>query len=145
MIPPFTVAGVLPDGVFEATWAEFTARFGGTARRKVLLTGLRAALEALRLAGGTLVYVDGSFVSTEPEPGDWDACWEEQGVDFEHLDPILLTFTNARSGQKAMYLGEMFPAHNEADGDGTTFLQYFRRGKDLSRKGIVAIDVRRLG
>jgi hypothetical protein len=144
MIPPFTSDGVLPQGIFEATWAEFTERFGGSARRKVLLTGLHGALDALRLAGGTTVYVDGSFVSDVANPGDWDACWEEDGVDFSHLDPVLLELGRGRVAQTLKYLGEMFLAHGRAAGDGAYMVDFFQRSRDQAPKGIVALDVRRL-
>ena len=35
-------------------------------------------------------YLDGSFVSSKLEPGDFDACWDEKGVDLDKLDPVLL-------------------------------------------------------
>ena len=75
-----------------------------------MLAGLRAALENLRSAGCLTAYVDGSFVSSKSEPGDFDACWEEAGVDLDRLDPVLLTFDAGRAAQKANYGGEFFPA-----------------------------------
>ncbi len=48
MIPAFEPdTGNLPPGVWEATWPEFEARFRYTEHRRVLLAGLRAALDAL--------------------------------------------------------------------------------------------------
>ena len=43
-------------------------------------------------------------------PGDFDGCWEEAGIDFDLLDPVLLTFDPGRASQKAKYGGELFPA-----------------------------------
>ena len=34
------------------------------------------------------VYLDGSFVSAKLIPGDFDACWDEDGVDFDSIDPV---------------------------------------------------------
>jgi hypothetical protein len=144
MIPPFTDTGFLPDGIFEAAWDEFAVRFGETSRRKVLLTGLRSALEALRVAGGTFVYVDGSFTSAEPDPVDWDACWDEDGIDVDLLDPVLLELGSGRIIQKGKYLGEMYPAHSPASAGGRTFIDFFRLTRDGMSKGIIALDVRRL-
>ncbi|MDQ3701448.1 MAG: hypothetical protein M3442_11080, partial [Chloroflexota bacterium] len=82
MIPPFEAStGLLPSGVHEATWEEFVARFGWTPHRLALLAGLKAALDALEAAGCPRVYVDGSFVTAKPDPGDFDGCWETDGVD----------------------------------------------------------------
>lgn len=49
-------------------------RCGYTPHRLILLAGPKAALDLLRAAGCRRVYVDGSFVSSEEAPGDFDAC-----------------------------------------------------------------------
>src|SRR5919109_4373198 len=101
MIPPFEPStGLLPAGVHEATWEELVARFGWTPHRLALLAGLKAALDALRVAGCRRVYIDGSFVTAKEAPGDFDGCWEMPGVDPDLLDPVLLTFDNRRAAQK---------------------------------------------
>ena len=60
---------------------------------------------SLKDAGCKTVYVDGSFVTGKERPGDFDACWEEEGVDPTILDPVLLTFDAGRATQKAKYMG----------------------------------------
>ena len=142
MIPEFDREGLLPAGIHKASWEEFTQRFGGYGWRKLLLRGLWAAIVSLRDAGCKLVYVDRSFVTDKEAPGDFDACWEEAGVDPIVLDPVLLTFANGRAEQKAKYLGELFPASFDAVGDGFTFLDFFQTDRDGGRrKGIIAIDL----
>ena len=132
----------MPPGVYWTTWSEIVNRFGTTLRRRQLLVGLRAALEELKRVGCKAVYIDGSFVSSKPAPGDFDGCWDEQGIDFASIDPVLLDFAGARAAQKSKFLGELFPASWDADGRGTTFLEFFQTDKDSgSRKGIVAIDL----
>ena len=144
-IPPFQEGGNLPPGIHEATWEEIIARFGGTAWRSELLAGLRDALENLRHAGCRRAYVDGSFATAEEAPGDFDACWEAAGVDPDRLDPVLLTFANARAAQKARFRGELFPAEAAADPHGTRFLDYFQRDKLTGEpKGIVAFNLEEL-
>lgn len=140
MIPPFDAAGNLPPGVHEATWDEFVARFGTTPRRLALLAGLKAALDALRAAGCRRAYVDGSFVTAKPDPGDFDGCWETGGVDPALLDPVLTTFDPGRRTQKAKYGGELFFAHAPADLAGTRFVDFFQRDRSGQPKGIVALD-----
>ena len=117
------------------------ARYGYTPHRLALLAGLKAALDALRIAGCRRVYIDGSFVSAKQVPGDFDGCWEVAGVDPSLLDPVLLTFDNRRAAQKAKYGGELFLAEAAADPLGTRFLEFFQRDKYTGEpKGIVAID-----
>ena len=142
MIPPFDATGILPPGVYWASWDEVTSRFGGNPWRQRLITGLSAALKNLKSAGCRTVYLDGSFVTSKNRPNDYDACWEETGVDPTVLDPVLLTFDPGRAIQKAKYLGEFFPASITADPNGLSFYEFFQTDKRTGRpKGIVAIDL----
>ncbi len=96
----------------------------------------------LKTAGCAVVYIDGSFVTSKELPNDFDACWEESGVDPHSLDPALLTFDPGRATQKARYLGELFPAAIAAEPDGLSFFQFFQVDKETGRgKGIVAISL----
>ena len=142
MIPKFDRNGLLPPGIHKASWGEFTQRYGGNGWRTLLLSGLKAAILNLKNAGCKMVYVDGSFVTNKEIPGDFDACWEEAGVDPIILDPVLLTFENGRAEQKAKYLGELFPASFIADDDGFFFPDFFQTDRDTGMpKGIIAIDL----
>ena len=82
--------GNLPPGIHRATWDEIVERYATNERREQLVNGLRAAIESLRTAGCSRVYLDGSFVTDKELPGDFDACWEADGVDADLLDPVLL-------------------------------------------------------
>ena len=125
-----------------AGWPEFAARFGGTDRRRRLLSGLAAALRNLRAAGCALAYVDGSFVTAKAEPGDFDACWGVDGVVPELLDPALLDFSDGRAAQKARFGGELFPAELPEGASGRTFLEFFQTDRETGRrKGIVSLDL----
>ena len=141
MIPPFQSNGHLPDGIHSATWTHLTERLGWNQHRQTLLAGLERALNDLRAAGYKRVYLNGSFVTSKDEPGDFDACWEPADVNFETIEPTLLQFDNARAAQKARYGGELFPADWDAVGDGTTFLGFFQLIRGGGKKGIVRIDL----
>lgn len=142
MIPAFDARGNLPPGIHFAGWPEFAARFGQTARRRFLLTGLKAALRALQTAGCPLVYVDGSFVTNKPAPGDFDACWSVEGVQPERLDSVLLDFSEGRAAQKAAFGGELFPAQLPEGVSGRTFLTFFQTDRETGlAKGIVALPL----
>ena len=142
MIPKFQADGNLPPGVHWATWDEIYDRYGTTRWRRQLLAGLRSAVDNLRIAGCQTVYLDGSFVSSKLEPGDFDACWEEAGVDEVKLDPVLLTFSDSRAAQKAKFSGELFPASMELGLGRSAFLDFFQTDKHTgAQKGIVALDL----
>jgi hypothetical protein len=142
MIPEFNHDGKLPAGIHWATWQEVQSRFGFSARRQQLLIGLRLALGALRSAGCCRVYLDGSFVTTKRDPGDYDACWDIDGVDVEALDSVFLDFLNRRTAQKNKYLGEFFPARMPEGASGKVFLEFFQTDKETGRaKGIVGLNL----
>ena len=77
MIPRFEMDGLLPPGIHWTDWDEFAARFGYNYRRRLLINGLREALENLKGAGCRTVYINGSFATRKELPNDYDACWEE--------------------------------------------------------------------
>jgi hypothetical protein len=72
MLPPFTKHGLLPMGIHRTSWRAFIERFGTTPRRRKLLTGLKTAMQSLRVAGCKTVYIDGRFVAIKRNPGDFD-------------------------------------------------------------------------
>src|SRR5262249_2622372 len=137
--------GNLPAGVHPFEWEEFVARFGWNSRRRHLIAGMRSALLALRSAGCTLAFIDGSFVTAKDLPGDFDACWDVSGVDPGLIDPVLLKFDDGRMAQKLKYGGELFPAQLPNGLSGKTFMEFFQTDKQTGNaKGIVALDLRRL-
>lgn len=143
VIPQLDGAGKLPAGIHWVTWEEMVSVFGFTFRRERLLTGLNEALYLLKAAGCQSVYIDGSFVTSKPEPGDFDACWAVQGVEVFKLDPVFLDFSNSRAQQKKRFLGEFFPAELPEGLTGKTFLEFFQTDKETgSPKGILALDLR---
>lgn len=100
-------------------------------------------MHSLRSAGCSAVYIDGSFVTSNSEPADFDVCWDETGVNLFKLDPVLLTYEEGRAAQKAKYGGEFFPASVIAGQSQGVFLEFFQTDKDTGApKGIVALDLR---
>jgi hypothetical protein len=142
MLPEFNRDGRLPAGIHWATWQEIQSRFGFSSRRQQLLGGLRLALAALNRAGCSRVYIDGSFVTVKREPGDYDACWDIDGVNVEALDSVFLDFSKGRTAQKRKYFGEFFPAQMPEGASGRAFLEFFQTDKETGRsKGIVGLNL----
>lgn len=133
---------ILPPGIHIATVAEVEARFALNPRRRVQFRGFVAALTDLYGAGCQRAFLDGSFVTAKPYPGDFDACWDPAGVNPAHLDPVLLRFENSRAAQKAKYSGELFPSTIPANRAGRIFVEFFQIDRFTGApKGIVAIDL----
>jgi hypothetical protein len=132
---------VLPPGIHDASLAEVAATFATTPHRQWLFDGFTRVVEAFRLAGGGMLYLDGSFTTGKPHPADYDGCWDHQGIDFALLDPVLLDFSHKRAAQKRKYLGEMFPALS-LNGASGTFLDFFQVEKfSGAPKGILRITI----
>jgi hypothetical protein len=145
VIPEFDpLTGNLPAGEHWATWQELRDRYGHTPWRRRLLDGLLNALQLLRVAGCERVWIDGSFITAKEEPGDFDACWDAEGVDFDRVDERLLTFDRGRATQKTAFLGELFISDAKADPQGTLFRDFFQTGRDGDAKGIIAINLKGL-
>jgi hypothetical protein len=132
---------VLPVGIHPATLEEIERVFVFNQRRRNLFVGLLRAMSALRKAGCRTVYVDGSFVTSKPEPGDYDICWDPDGVSHSLLDPVFLDFGNKRQSQKSAYGGEFFPFNFQVE-PGKTFLNFFQNDRHTGQpKGIISVDL----
>jgi hypothetical protein len=126
VIPDFDVTtGNLPSGEHLATWQELVDRFGHTAWRRRLLAGLFEALRLLKAAGCGRAYIDGSFVTAKEEPGDFDACWDADGVDFDRVDerrlPLTAVAPHRRPHSSANFLSPMAGPTRRAHCSGTSF------------------------
>lgn len=147
MIPSLTaLAGapwdVLPPGVHASDLDEVKAVFATNARRRDLFDGLVKALMRLKLAGCRTVYLDGSYVTGKPNPGDFDACWDPAGVDQAKLDSVFLDFKNNRAAQKAAFKGEFFPSSMLCSDVRCAFLEFFQLERFTGeQKGIVSISL----
>ena len=121
--------------------AEIKQCFATNPRRTFLYEGFVAAAHALSEAGCTTIFLNGSFVSEKPNPGDYDACWDPVGVDASKLDPVFLDFSELRKKQKEKFGGEFFPSSAAADGV-RTFVEFFQIDKHTGGpKGILRIDL----
>ncbi len=139
-IPPFRSDGYLPSGVHVGSEAEALFRFGsGSRRRRQLAPRLRRWVELGRRIGAVRLLLDGSFVTSKPNPGDLDAVMQlpsdfreqaERDVDAAlELEAMLLT----RQPE------ELFAAEDEADYAG--WIEFFSRTRepDGRRKWLVEI------
>jgi hypothetical protein len=141
-IPAFRADGYLPEGLYWASEAEVTFRFGASSpRRRRLALRLRRWIELIRQIGGKRLLVDGSFVTAKKEPDDIDAVvllppdFEvqiEQGIEASlELERMLLT----------RHPEEIFAAEDEADWN--DWIEFFSRTREADgrRKGLVEIEL----
>jgi hypothetical protein len=145
MIPEFDDNDNLPPGIHWATWDEFLKEFSYTAHRLRLCHGLYQGITSLAQAGCKTVYIDGSFVTKKIAPNDFDACWDELGIDWaklKRIDATILDARNSCAAQKAKYGGHFAPAFTQAGNDENLYINFFQMDRDGNTKGIVAIDLK---
>lgn len=141
-LPPFDAeTGYLPPGEHVATWPELLERFGWNPVRRALLDGLYDALTLLAEAGCGKVWLNGSFVTAKDEPGDFDATWDDVGIDEDRIAPIFYDFADGRRAQKLRFGGELFPNWVDLSSH-SRFAEFFQSDRDGRAKGIVIIDPR---
>ena len=131
-------------GEHECEWPEFLVRFGGSpdnGRRRRLVVGLAQVLWLLAQVGCRMVIVDGSFVSRERWPRDFDLCYEAQGVRLELLPLVLLDFSAGRSAQKRRFGGEALPADFPFEANGRTVRQAFGFSREGAPKGVIRLEM----
>jgi hypothetical protein len=142
MIPGFREDGYLQEGLHLAGEAEITLRFGSaTSKRRILAMRLRRWIQLCRSVGARRLFLDGSFVTAKPEPGDIDAVvWlntdsatrvSRGEIAALELDMMLTT----RQPE------EIFAAEDRRDWD--DWIQFFGRTReaDNRKKGLVEVQL----
>lgn len=72
-LPELQENGLLPQGLHLASLDEIEERFGRqTNRRRTLFERLRTFVGLARRVGAHRMFVDGSYVTAKPNPGDVD-------------------------------------------------------------------------
>jgi hypothetical protein len=145
VIPEFDENGNLPPGVHFCEWEEFNEKFGTNYKRERMIEGLLLAMTQLKAAGCRTIYINGSFVTSEPDPNDFDACYDRETVDMDDLRvnaPRLFNHYD-RNAQKAKYRGEIFPSDQPVGNYGENSFEFFQKDRRQRKKGIIAIDVMR--
>jgi hypothetical protein len=132
-MPPFNELGYLPPGVYEISWKDLMERFATNQRRQRIITGLAAALRKLAIAGCTRVIIGGSFISAKEEPNDFDAYYDNFGLDFDLLDPL---FVEDIDSQSDVFYGELFPTIG--------YDRFLQTDKVGNPRGVVALDPTRI-
>ena len=130
---------VLPPGIHATSFLEIETRFAINAVRRDLFGGFLVGASSLIQAGCNLLYLDGSYVTGKPVPGDYDVCWEPAGVDPRLLEREFFDFTKLREAQKKKFKGEYWPVVRDPV-TGYSFLDFFQNEEATgNRKGILSV------
>ena len=88
-VPPLAKAGLLPVGIHDATLSEIEEAFGLANETRIeLFKNLKTFCDELTAFGALIkgIFVDGSFVTSKPVPGDIDLVVVHDESDFLALD-----------------------------------------------------------
>lgn len=141
----FNAVGRLPDGIHPMTIPVVSAAFGWNSHRRELVTAMAAAFADLKAFGCDTVWLDGSFVTDKPEPGDYDAVFEHRTMDLAAARialPELFDRSPHRPAMKARFKGDLLPNVVELASN-RLFIDFFQQDKEHPghTKGIVTIDL----
>jgi hypothetical protein len=149
LIPAFDPdTGALPPGDHRATLDEISRGLGFTPRRRWLLKGLRAAVNAFWAAGIEGIYIDGSFCTEKPDPGDIDGYWIEPDPEvYDRIDPYWIDFELILVPHLRQWKWRMWAEHGveffihpamQASRE-VGFPEFFRRSRDGNPRGVIQV------
>ena len=146
MIPDFDDEGKLPPGKHACTLEDVEKRFVYNTTRKTIFEGLNKLIEVLKSVSCGTIYIDGSFVTSKPRPGDVDVCWQEgtgTNYAYEYANAPILNPTPANRRHHAqIFKADVFPADVVEVSSKKYFLDFFQDDKHTGkRKGILKIDL----
>lgn len=105
---PDDIFKVLPIGIHASTLHEVEQVYSTNPARVRLYEGLVEGAKALAIAGCKNLYLDGSYVSSKRIPGDFDACWDLEGVNLNVVDRIFIDFSIVPSRRNKDSNGSFF-------------------------------------
>jgi hypothetical protein len=141
-IPPLQEDGFLPPGLHLAELDVIEERFGkSTPRRKELFERLRMFVELAQHCGALRMFVNGSFVTAKPEPGDVDVViWLDDAYLelLDNADELALQLQLMFDTRKP---GEAFFAMNAQEWDGWVWFFSGVKENPPRQKGLLEIEL----
>ena len=132
---------VLPIGIHETTLLEVQNVYSYNPVRLNLFNGFVRGAKALAYAGCKTIFLNGSYVTSKEIPGDFDACWDPEGIEIRRLDPVFLELDPPRDKQKAKFYGEFLHTRLIETSTEMNFVEFFQRlPYNENLKGILRID-----
>ena len=142
MTPRFRVDGYLPEGLYHATEAQVTIRFGAlNQRRERLIFRVRRWVALARQVGAIRLLIDGSFVTAKDKPNDIDAVILLP-PNFKHqIQKGIKAALELKEMLRIRRPEEIFAAEDETDWE--DWIEFFSRTREADgrRKGLVEIEL----
>jgi hypothetical protein len=143
MIPALTEQGCLPPGIQHATLAEFRERFvvfQRSDRRFRIFEHLQKRLDQAARSGIVRqIIMAGSFITTKPEPNDFDCIVVlDPSIVGRPLRPFAYDLVS-RQRARRMFGGDVMPALDHATAL-QHYLEFFQTSRDGTRIGLVELQ-----
>lgn len=142
MIPPLTLEGALPPGVYPALLDEIIAEFGViNSVRRDAAQRLRQVLDMSRGTGHLKrAFVWGSFVTAKPEPADVDLMLV-MSADFrsEHCPPLVRQVFDGEAAQRSLGATVLWTREDVPADLLNAFLEQWQIDRGGRRRGIVEV------
>lgn len=144
MLPDLTEHGLLPPGVHLATIDEFEQRFvffGVSDRRFRLFDRLRELHDQARMSGIIRRFlVVGSFITSKPEPNDFDCILVlDSSITGHDLTPMEYNMVWGERARR-IFGGDVFPVL-EGSPKMDRFVEFFQSSRYGVRVGMVEIEL----
>jgi hypothetical protein len=144
MLPAFIDDGLLPEGIHLAAFEEFEKRFvyfDVSDRRYQLFDKLRELYqEAKRSAIVKRFIVGGSFITSKPEPNDFDCILVlDSTVRSDNLRPMEYNLTSRRAARR-LFRGDIIPVVEDST-EYHDYMNLFQTTRHQKRVGIVEIEL----
>ncbi len=146
-IPELNEDGLLPEGVFDCTLDEIGVCFGRfqkTDRRGQLFAKLCDLVDEERRAGlAVALMIDGSFVSSKPDPGDIDLVIVlPEGYNFAAELPPMAYNAISKSRLRRAYQFDVFVVEEHSVEDIERVAFFCQDSRQVNaRKGILRVQL----
>lgn len=114
VIPEFNEDGKLPPGIIKTKMSEFKDRFviGKSPKRLELFKKYKEYARLLKSANiGTVQWIDGSYTTSKPEPGDIDLITHVDINDLEQDDELYQTVLRLASKEESERIHSLLSCH----------------------------------
>ena len=126
MIPPLDGLGLIPEGIWDCTFAEIENRFCWNDHRRTLWADFKRFIADVYApcAMGMPVWVDGSFTRSKPLPEDIDLVIDFSSEAINHVVDTMLSLRKRAADFKTNYHVDVWVRHPELPVDLAEFFQY---------------------
>lgn len=141
MIPQFDNRGFLPQGLHDTSIQEIRSALGFTPHRSRLIDGLDRFVHIWNASGFVdYAVIDGSFVTSKPEPGDIDMLLIpiDGAIESDGFVALSLSYSQDRFFTKNEFGCEAFVVYGEENLD--YWIRFFSHDRQGNVRGLLRLE-----